>query len=78
MEVMVLTFTGLLLIVVAMSVGVILGRKPIKGSCGGMSALGMDTVCDICGGRPEDCEDDEPAAKGKGKAGAPDLAYEIK
>jgi hypothetical protein len=76
MEVMIMTFAVLLIIVVAMSVGVLLGRKPIKGSCGGMSALGMDTVCDICGGRPEDCEGDETQAKSNGATS--DLAYEAK
>jgi len=76
MEVMLMTFAVLLLIVVAMSVGVLLGRKPIKGSCGGMSALGMDTACDICGGRPEDCEGEEGQAKAKGRTA--DLAYEAK
>lgn len=80
MEVMIMTFAVLLLIVVAMSVGVLLGRKPIKGSCGGMSALGMDTVCDICGGRPEDCEGEEAATGSKvnAKSNASDLAYEAK
>ncbi len=39
-----------------MAVGVIMGRGPIKGSCGGMGALGFDTACDICGGDPGRCE----------------------
>lgn len=76
MEVMIMTFAALIIIVVAMSVGVLLGRKPIKGSCGGMSALGMDTVCDICGGRPEDCEGEETQATTK--RASSDLAYEAK
>ncbi|MCW8194054.1 (Na+)-NQR maturation NqrM [Proteobacteria bacterium 005FR1] len=46
----------LLAVVAIMSVGVIMGREPIKGSCGGMSALGMDTACDICGGDKNRCE----------------------
>lgn len=52
-----LTFTILLIVVVAMSVGVIFANKPIKGSCGGMTAIGMDTVCDICGGDTSKCDD---------------------
>ncbi len=76
MEIMILTFAALMLIVVAMSVGVLMGQKPIKGSCGGMSALGMDTACDICGGQPSDCEkDDTQVAK---KASSDDLSYEVK
>lgn len=43
----------------AMAIGVIAGRKPIKGSCGGMSALGMDTACDICGGDRGKCEEEQ-------------------
>lgn len=43
-------------IMLIMSVGVIMGRKPIAGSCGGMSALGMDVACDICGGDQTICE----------------------
>ena len=39
-------------IIAIMSIGVIAGRAPIKGSCGGMGALGIDTACEICGGDP--------------------------
>lgn len=46
----------MVLLVVIMSIGVIMGRKPISGSCGGMSALGMDVACDICGGDKNKCE----------------------
>lgn len=49
-------FTFMLLVVVAMSVGVLMGRKPISGSCGGMSAIGMEVACDICGGDTAKCE----------------------
>lgn len=48
-------FIGLLFS--AMAVGVILSNKPIKGSCGGMAALGMKQGCDICGGEPDKCDD---------------------
>jgi uncharacterized protein len=49
-------FVFMLILVAAMSVGVLLGRKPIAGTCGGMSALGMETACDICGGDKTKCE----------------------
>ena len=39
-------------IVAAMAVGVIFGRAPIKGSCGGLGAVGIDQECEICGGDP--------------------------
>ncbi|MEM7100339.1 MAG: (Na+)-NQR maturation NqrM [Pseudomonadota bacterium] len=44
------------LLMLGMAVGVLAGRKPIAGSCGGMKALGMDVECEICGGNPALCE----------------------
>ncbi|MBR9829459.1 MAG: (Na+)-NQR maturation NqrM [Oceanospirillales bacterium] len=76
MDTMILTFAALLCIIIAMSVGVLLGGKPIAGSCGGMSALGMDTVCDICGGDPNKC--DEEQERTAAVSAPADLAYEIK
>lgn len=57
-----LSFALLMCVIIAMSVGVLLGRKPIKGSCGGMSALGMKTSCDICGGKPSSCDREKTAS----------------
>ncbi|MCX2981419.1 (Na+)-NQR maturation NqrM [Halieaceae bacterium IMCC14734] len=53
----VFTFLFFLLVVASMAVGVIFSNKPIKGSCGGMGAIGLDTSCDICGGNPQVCEE---------------------
>jgi len=39
---------------VAMAVGVLLGRRPIKGSCGGVG--GADGSCPVCGGQPQRCD----------------------
>ena len=52
-------FFGLL--IAAMAVGVIMGGKPISGSCGGVgAALGEeDYICDICGGDPDKCEEQD-------------------
>lgn len=74
METMILTFAALLLIIMAMSVGVLMGRKPITGSCGGMSAAGVDAVCEICGGDPNKCEEEQE----RQASGSADLAYEVK
>jgi hypothetical protein len=52
-----LTFIVTLAIICVMAVGVIFGRKPITGSCGGMKALGMEMECEVCGGDPGRCED---------------------
>jgi hypothetical protein len=51
------------LVIAAMAVGVIAGRSPIKGSCGGMGALGVDAACDICGGNPQRCDEETRGAE---------------
>lgn len=50
------------LVIAAMAVGVLVGRSPIKGSCGGMGALGVDAACEICGGSPQRCEEETRSA----------------
>jgi hypothetical protein len=61
------------LVMAAMAVGVMNGRAPIKGSCGGMGALGIDTACEICGGNPQLC--DEETRDGETGRKKPDLYY---
>ncbi|HSX71751.1 MAG TPA: (Na+)-NQR maturation NqrM [Pseudomonas sp.] len=53
----VLVFGFMLLVVLGMAIGVIFGRKPIAGSCGGIAALGIEKECSICGGSREKCEE---------------------
>ncbi len=52
------TLLVMVLVVLAMSVGVLCGRRPIKGSCGGVGrALGeKDYRCEVCGGDESQCE----------------------
>ena len=57
------------LVVGGMAIGVLMGRAPIKGSCGGIGALGIQTSCEICGGNPQRCEE-EPRERRPGPAGA--------
>lgn len=52
----------LLIAVGAMAIGVIAGRKPIAGSCGGMGAVGMDKACDVCGGDKTKCDNESAEA----------------
>lgn len=61
MQIFIITLVVLLLFVVAMSVGVLLGGKPLKGSCGGVgAALGEeDYTCDLCGGDPNKCDEEQ-------------------
>jgi len=68
-------FAVLLLLVTLMAVGVLLGRKPISGSCGGMAAIGMERACDVCGGDKGKCEkESKKASKVAEQVG--DLAYD--
>ena len=49
-------FVLMVVLVTMMAVGVIWGREPIKGSCGGMKALGLEMECEICGGDLDKCD----------------------
>jgi hypothetical protein len=40
-----------------MSVGVIMGRKPVQGSCGGLNNLSGLDECELCGGSVSKCEE---------------------
>ena len=48
----ILAFGFFLVMSIAMSVGYILQRKSISGSCGGLGALGVEKACDC----PEPCD----------------------
>ncbi|HSP30726.1 MAG TPA: (Na+)-NQR maturation NqrM [Halomonas sp.] len=58
MTIWLLAFGFMALIMGVMAVGVIMGRKPIAGSCGGLNQIGMKDGCDICGGKDEVCEEE--------------------
>lgn len=68
---MIVTFLVMLTIVAAMAIGVIVSNKPIKGSCGGLSALGMKESCMVCGGNEDEWKKEVEIL---GKA---DLAYDV-
>nr|WP_298136838.1 (Na+)-NQR maturation NqrM [uncultured Pseudomonas sp.] len=71
-------FLTMLLVVSLMAVGVIMGRKPIAGSCGGIANLGIEKECSICGGSREKCEEvnRDPASRDSASATTDDLAYD--
>ncbi|OOR99586.1 hypothetical protein B0187_04550 [Haemophilus paracuniculus] len=46
METILLTFGFFIAVIFAMSIGFIIKGKTIKGSCGGITALGMKKMCD--------------------------------
>ncbi|ETD72118.1 hypothetical protein V757_06165 [Pelistega indica] len=46
MKVFLITFVFFILLIVAMAIGYIFKKRTIKGSCGGISSLGLQKVCD--------------------------------
>ncbi|OSI18319.1 hypothetical protein BWD09_02675 [Neisseria dentiae] len=46
MKIFLITFCFFLLVILGMALGYIFKRREIKGSCGGITALGMEKVCD--------------------------------
>ena len=60
----VLTFLVFAFVVVAMAVGVLYGRAPIAGSCGGLNNLGEAGACEICGGDTAKCDANETDSRG--------------
>lgn len=57
MTTVLLTLVVMLLLVAGMAIGVICGREPIKGSCGGLNNAGVEGECEICGGNTRRCEE---------------------
>lgn len=57
MTTLILTFIILLLLMAGMSLGILFGRKPITGSCGGLQNLDPDRECELCGGDPAKCSE---------------------
>ncbi|MGB5325075.1 MAG: (Na+)-NQR maturation NqrM [Pseudomonadales bacterium] len=56
MATFILTLCFLVAVTASMAVGVIFANRPIKGSCGGIQALGLGGECEICGGDPDACD----------------------
>ncbi len=71
MATIIVTVIAMLIIVAAMAIGVIMGRKPIAGSCGGVGAAlnDPDYVCELCGNDPKKCAEESEKAASAAKPG---------
>lgn len=69
METIVLSVVVALLAFAGMAVGLMFGRQPIKGSCGGMSAAAGGGSCAVCGDDPAKCPDTGTPADKRSAAG---------
>ena len=63
---------------VGMAIGVIMGKSPLKGSCGGVGAAlkESDYVCDLCGGDQKKCDELSPSRQKGSKSITNDLGYD--
>lgn len=77
MAVLLVTLVVMLFVAFALSISVLMGRKPISGSCGGVGkALGdPNYVCVLCGGDEAKCAE-QKANPAPAKVNASDLAYD--
>ncbi|ABQ13711.1 (Na+)-NQR maturation NqrM [Dichelobacter nodosus] len=50
-KIFIIAFVMFTVVILAMAVGVLFGRKPISGSCGGLASVGVKRACgctDVC------------------------------
>jgi hypothetical protein len=55
MMILLLSFLVIGLAVAGLAAGVIMGRKPLQGSCGGLNNFTEGKDCELCGGHREKC-----------------------
>lgn len=69
MTTILLTFGIFLLVILGMALGYIFSKRSITGSCGGISALGMEKMCDCdtpCDTLQKKLDAEKAAGKNKG------------
>jgi len=57
MYLMLISFFLIAFVMLIMSVGVLSGRKPVQGSCGGLNKIEGMGECEICGGDTAKCSE---------------------
>jgi len=66
MQIAIISFFLIAIVMLIMSVGVLMGRKPVQGSCGGLNKIEGMGECELCGGDAAKC--DEAVATSKNGA----------
>ncbi|TVP57211.1 MAG: (Na+)-NQR maturation NqrM [Halomonadaceae bacterium] len=66
MSTFLLAFAMVMVLIAAMSVGVMFGRKPISGSCGGLNNRNSGGSCELCGANSADQCKEEDFKPGEG------------
>ena len=51
-----ITFTVFMLFFIFMSIGYMVNKKPLRGSCGGVAKLMGNEKCSYCGDDPNKCD----------------------
>lgn len=57
MQILFMSFLLVAVVVLIMSVGVMMGRKPVQGSCGGLNRIDGLDECELCGGNKNKCDE---------------------
>lgn len=57
MQILLISFFLISMVVLIMSIGVIMGRKPVQGSCGGLNQIAGMSECELCGGDKNKCDE---------------------
>lgn len=55
MTLFLVSLVAIMLMILLMSVGVLAGREPLKGTCGGLNRFTGDKECPVCGGDNTKC-----------------------
>jgi len=56
MSIFFVSLVAIILMMLLMGIGVLMGKEPLKGTCGGLNRIMGDRDCPVCGGDTQKCE----------------------
>jgi len=56
MSIFLVSLVAIILMMLLMGIGVLMGKEPLKGTCGGLNRIMGDRDCPVCGGDTQKCE----------------------